>query len=66
MYYLTIALLWNPPFVSRRGVRILGKEEVPVTTVPQIFIDAIPVGGFQELQQLEAAGQLDRLLLLEE
>ena len=31
-------------------------------TVPQIFIDGKPVGGYQELQALEDAGQLDQLL----
>lgn len=31
-------------------------------TVPQIFIDGVPVGGYQELQSLEDAGQLDVLL----
>lgn len=31
-------------------------------TVPQVFIDGKPVGGFDELRQLEAAGELDRLL----
>jgi len=31
-------------------------------TVPQIFIDGKSVGGFEELRQLEAEGDLDRLL----
>jgi glutaredoxin 3 len=31
-------------------------------TVPQIFIDRVPVGGFDELCRLDAAGELDRLL----
>ncbi len=31
-------------------------------TVPQIFIDGRPVGGYQELQELEDSGQLDRIL----
>lgn len=30
-------------------------------TVPQIFIDGKSVGGFEELRELEAAGELDRL-----
>ena len=32
------------------------------TSVPQIFIDGIPVGGSDELHDLEDAGRLDRML----
>jgi glutaredoxin 3 len=31
-------------------------------TVPQIFIDGEAIGGFEELRQLDAEGELDRLL----
>ena len=31
-------------------------------TVPQIFIDGRPVGGFDDIAELEAAGRLDALL----
>ena len=31
-------------------------------SVPQIFIDGSPVGGYQELQALEDQGELDPLL----
>lgn len=31
-------------------------------TVPQIFIDETSVGGFEELRELDEAGELDRLL----
>ena len=31
-------------------------------TVPQIFIDGAPIGGFSELRRLDAMGDLDRLL----
>lgn len=31
-------------------------------TVPQIFIDGEPVGGFEDLRELDASGALDRLL----
>ncbi len=31
-------------------------------TVPQIFIDGRPIGGFEELYQLDQDGELDRLL----
>ncbi len=32
------------------------------STVPQIFIDGSPVGGFSELQALDHSGKLDELL----
>jgi len=31
-------------------------------TVPQIFIDGRPIGGYDEARQLDASGELDRLL----
>jgi glutaredoxin 3 len=31
-------------------------------TVPQIFIDSQPVGGFDDIRRLDAAGELDHLL----
>lgn len=31
-------------------------------TVPQIFIDAQPIGGYDDARQLDAIGELDRLL----
>jgi glutaredoxin 3 len=31
-------------------------------TVPQIFIDDEPIGGFEELAALDREGELDRLL----
>lgn len=36
------------------------------TTVPQIFIDGRPIGGCDDLHALEAAGELDRLLVASE
>ena len=32
------------------------------TTVPQIFIDATPIGGYDDLAALDASGELDRML----
>jgi glutaredoxin 3 len=32
------------------------------TTVPQIFIDGQPIGGFDDMRALERAGTLDKLL----
>lgn len=34
-------------------------------TVPQIFIDGASIGGYDELRQLDEAGELDRLLGVE-
>ena len=31
-------------------------------TVPQIFIDRHPIGGYDEARRLDATGELDRLL----
>lgn len=31
-------------------------------TVPQIFIDDVPIGGFTELRELDRSGELDRRL----
>jgi glutaredoxin 3 len=31
-------------------------------TVPQIFIDGQPIGGFDELYALDSTGELDKLL----
>ena len=32
------------------------------TTVPQIFIDGRPIGGYDELAELDRSGRLDELL----
>ena len=31
-------------------------------TVPQIFVDGQPIGGYDDVRQLDAMGELDRLL----
>jgi GrxC family glutaredoxin len=31
-------------------------------TVPQIFVDEKPIGGYDELRRLDESGELDRLL----
>jgi glutaredoxin 3 len=35
-------------------------------TVPQIFIDGKPIGGFDEARRLETLGELDRMLGLKD
>jgi glutaredoxin 3 len=44
---------------ARRGEmeRLSGRR-----TVPQIFIDDHPVGGYDDARRLDATGELDRLL----
>lgn len=43
----------RPEMVARAGGR---------TTVPQIFVDGRPIGGSDDLYELERRGELDRLL----
>ncbi len=31
-------------------------------TVPQIFVDGRPLGGFEELRELDTSGELDEIL----
>ena len=31
-------------------------------TVPQIFVDGLPLGGYQEIQVLDLSGELDEIL----
>jgi len=37
-------------------------ERTGRTTVPQIFIDGEPIGGYDELHALDQSGELDKLL----
>jgi len=32
------------------------------TTVPQVFVDGAPLGGYDDIARLDRAGELDRLL----
>lgn len=49
--------------VADPGLRMmLVKKAHGKKTVPQIFIGALHVGGFQELQQLHRSGELASLL----
>ena len=56
-------IAWDEILVSRDP----GKRQEMIArsgrqTVPQIFIDEQPIGGFDELYALERNGELDRLL----
>jgi glutaredoxin 3 len=44
------------------GLREKMIEESGRRTVPQIFINGSPIGGFEELHALDQGGKLDRLL----
>jgi glutaredoxin 3 len=37
-------------------------EQTGLRTVPQVFIRDVPVGGFDELRELDEAGELDPIL----
>ncbi len=57
LHYESINLIQHPErreeMIQRAGGR---------TTVPQIFIDDIHVGGFDDLEALDEKGELDTLL----
>ena len=44
------------------GLREEIQQRTGRRTVPQIFIDSVPVGGFDEIKQLDEEGELDRML----
>ena len=49
--------------VTRDAARRTEMEQLSQSwTVPQIFINGQPIGGFDELRQLDATEDLDRLL----
>jgi glutaredoxin 3 len=35
-------------------------------TIPQIFVDDVPIGGFDELNAMNMSGELDRMLGIDE
>jgi glutaredoxin 3 len=41
-------------------------QQSGMRTVPQIFIDGVPVGGFDDIAALDEDGTLDRILAGEE
>ena len=45
------------PAELQKMMKITGKR-----TVPQIFIDKIYIGGFEELRALDLSGELDKIL----
>lgn len=51
-----IDVTFNDP-LKQEMVRLSGRR-----TVPQIFIDGNPLGGYDDLRQLDDTGKLDQLL----
>jgi glutaredoxin 3 len=69
-YCVGAKMLLQKKGVPFREVDVVGDAEtriwlVQVTgkrTVPQIFINGRPVGGYDDLRELDRRGELDRLL----
>lgn len=49
--------VWRDPAMRARLVELTGRS-----TVPQIFIDDRPIGGFTDMLALERRGELDPML----
>ena len=47
----------NDPRLRQEMERLSGRK-----TVPQVFIDGKPLGGFDDITYLDRTGELDRLL----
>ena len=50
------------PVGSDAALRKIMEEKSGGRTLPQIFIDDRPIGGFDELNALNMSGELDRML----
>ncbi len=48
-----------------KGLREEAQRSSGRRTVPQIFVDGKPVGGYEDIRQLDIKGELDRLLGVE-
>tara|TARA_B100000902_G_scaffold25570_1_gene30727 strand:+ start:454 stop:708 length:255 start_codon:yes stop_codon:yes gene_type:complete len=47
----------DDPRALEKMIKITGKR-----TVPQIFIDKLYIGGFEELREFNLSGELDKIL----
>lgn len=71
-YCIAAKSLLNKKSVSYQDIGVDGKPELRHQmvarsgrhTVPQIWIGALHVGGFDELNRLEQSGKLDKILKL--
>ena len=50
------------PIVDNEDARAEMQRRSGASSVPQIFINDQPIGGFDELYELEESGDLDKLL----
>tara|TARA_B100001250_G_C19206003_1_gene531481 strand:+ start:86 stop:340 length:255 start_codon:yes stop_codon:yes gene_type:complete len=50
-------LVDEDPRALEKMIKITGKR-----TVPQIFIDKVYIGGFEELREYNLSGELDKIL----
>lgn len=48
--------------VDQNEYQTMLKRAAPRRTVPQIFIDGVSVGGFDDIRALDQAGKLDPIL----
>lgn len=69
-YCMAARMLFKKKNIDFDDISVSGKPELRAEmeeksgrrTVPQIFIDGQPVGGFDDLCQLDEAGKLDAML----
>lgn len=50
------------PIVDNKDARAEMQRRSGASSVPQIFINDQPIGGFDELYELQESGDLDKLL----
>lgn len=69
-YCMAARMLFKKKSVAFEDISVAGNPELRATmqelsggnTVPQIFIDDKPLGGFDEVYELDQQGELDRIL----
>ena len=54
------------PVGADDDLRKIMEKESGGRSIPQIFIDDVPIGGFDELNNLNMNGELDRMLGIDE
>ena len=54
------------PVGADSDLRKIMEQKSGRRTVPQIFIDDVPIGGFDELNAMNMSGELDRMLDIDE
>ena len=54
------------PVDTDSDLRKIMEREGGGRTLPQVFIDDVPIGGFDELNAMNMSGELDRMLGIDE